>query len=125
MLKVSIQAVLCLILLVQTAVPVFTLPIMLSMLCGFSISIGTDWSNNDITFKKSIIKGIYALSLSYLGLFVWQDFEIKWNIVYYTATVSCFSMFIVGELKIIFEGGFKTWARKWINNIIAKDNDRS
>lgn len=122
MLKTQLITLLAIILLVQADVPNFTLPMLLAMICGFAVRLGLDWSNSSITWKNTIIQLIYAVSLSYMGLFAWVDFKIKWNIVYYQAGVSCFSIVVVSEIRKAFEVGIKSYFRRLISNIMAKDD---
>lgn len=122
MLKLNLIALLSILLLVHSDVPNFTLPMLLAMVCGFSVRLGLDWSNSRISWKNTIIQLIYAVSLSYMGLFAWNDFNIRWNIVYYQFTVSCFSIVVVYEGRKAIELGVKNYFRRLISNIMAKDD---
>ena len=124
MLKIAITGTILLILVLDNSLPTFNLPVLLAMACGFVVKTCSDWADNSISFKKSTIQLVYAICLTWIGLVIWKDFDIKWNIIYYVAISSCFSIYIISEIKRAFTLGFKNWLQKWINNIIAKQDDR-
>lgn len=123
MVKVKYPFFLFVMLLPSGEAPNFTFPVLLSMAFGFSIRVGLDWNNSRITVKRTITQLIYSISLCYMSLFIWQDYEIKYNIVYTTFTISLFSITIVSEADKAFEVGFKAYLLKWLRNITAKETE--
>jgi len=123
MLKTQYTLFLSIILLDMTGVPNFTLPVIMSMVYGFSIRICIDWGNNSLTLKKTIQQLVYAIGISWLIQIIWLDFTITYNVVYFTFCTSIFSMMIISEFASWFKLGIKTYLKNLLNTIIAKDDE--
>lgn len=123
MLKITVTALLFVLLILDESVPRFTVPIIISIVIGLTARLGYEWGKNTLTLKNAVIRILYAFCLSYLLMFLWQDLKPKYNIVYFIAGVCALSMEIINESLKVGEIGFKNWLRNKVNSLIGK-NDR-
>ena len=121
MLKTKLTAILFIILLVDTGLPMFSLPVVMAIFLGFIFRITYNWNNNTITWKDTIVRLVFALGSCYLLLFAWIDWAITYNMVYTACGVSFMSLEIVNEANNLIQLGIKRWSKKVINSILAKD----
>jgi len=122
MLKFTITGLLFLLLAIETNLPKITLEIVIALLMGLSVRFVFNWSRNTLTFKNCIERSVYACVLCYFVVYVWRDYKIASNIIYTIAIVAIISAEIVNEGIKLIEMGFKAYAKRWINNLIAKDD---
>jgi len=108
----------------MTGVPNFTLPVIMSMIYGFSIRICMDWGNNTLTLKKTIQQLVYAIGLSWIIQIIWKEATISYNVVYATFCISIFSMVIISEGTNLFNMGLRAYSKRLYNNFTAKEYDK-
>lgn len=125
MLKITAGIILYVILLTGGDTPSFTLPVLMSMVYGFSIRICMDWGNKTLTFNKSVQQLVYAIGLSWIFQIVWHDAGWQWNVVYATFCISIFSMVIISEGTKLFNMGLRAYSKRIYNNITAKEDYES
>lgn len=112
MLKFDSLMLLALLLLVFNEAPNYV-TMLIAFLAGLSISTGSELYKSTFTAKKFFIRLLYVFGLSVIGIFLWQDYGIKTNIVYYIFTVTLFSELIV---MLVIKAGTKL-IKKYFNNI--------
>lgn len=117
MLKNEISLLLVTILLFDGEVPKYV-AIILAFLAGLSISTGSDWYKGTFTKKKFVIRLLYVFGLAIMGMFIWHDYSIKTNIVYFMFVITLFSDLIV---TLVFRSG-EFIIRKYFKNF--QDDNR-
>lgn len=115
MLKTELSIVLILILLFDGEVPKY-IAIILAFLAGLSISTGSEWYKGTFTKKRFVIRLLYVFGLAVMGMFIWQDYSIKTNIVYFMFVITLFSDLIV---TLVFKAG-EFLIRKYFNDFQNK-----
>lgn len=94
-----------------------------AIVLAFLLRIALEWGKDTLTFKSAIIQAICTLALCFVSIYVWHDF-LKWNRGFeiYVFFSSLFSVFIVGEIDVVFKIGFRKWLKSSLTKIMAIDD---
>ncbi len=94
-----------------------------AIVLAFLLRIAMEWNKNTLNGKNAVIQAISTLSLCFVSIYVWHDF-LKWKKGFeiYVFIVSLFSVFIVGEIEIVFKIGFRKWLKTALIKVMASDD---
>lgn len=105
----------------DSSLPKVTLAMIIAGCMGFSVRLAYEWGKNTITFKTSVIRLIFSVCLSYFSLFIWMDYNIKHNVIYWIAGFCLMSMEVVYEAVKLIEMGLKGYLQNLFRKFLAKD----
>lgn len=94
-----------------------------AIILAFLLRIAMEWGKNTLNGKNAIIQAISTLSLCFVSIYIWHDF-LKWNKGFeiYVFFASLFSVFIVGEIEVVFKIGFRKWLKSALVKLMASDD---
>lgn len=94
----------------------------LAVLLAFILRLGIEYNKNTLTWRNAFIQTIYTISYCYFAILVWNSYlNYGKGFEVYLFLNSLFAVFIVGQLEVMFQMGFKAWAKKWIKSVIASE----
>lgn len=94
-----------------------------AIVLAFLLRIAMEWGKNTLNGKNAVIQAISTLALCFVSIYIWHDF-LKWNRGFeiYVFFSSLFSVFIVGEVEIVFQMGFRKWLKNSLVRILASED---
>lgn len=94
-----------------------------ALILAFLLRIALEWGKETLTFKSSVIQAISTLALCFVSIYIWKDF-LKYGKGFeiYVFFCSLFSVFIVGEIEVVFKIGFRKWIKNSLLKIMAADD---
>jgi len=95
----------------------------LAIVMAFLLRIALESRNETIKKRDVIIQIVVTGALCYLAVFFWRDFlAFKKGFEIYLFFASLFSVFIAGEIDVMFKFGFKKWARNLLVKFLATND---
>lgn len=110
------------------AIPLINDPISMgwyavSIVLAFALRLGIEYNSNTLTAKSAFIQTIYTITFCWFAIIFWFTYlNYEKGLEVYLFTCSLFAVFMVAELKKIFEIGFPATLRIWLKNFLAKED---
>lgn len=93
-----------------------------AIVLAFLLRIAMEWGKNTLNAKNAVIQAISTLALCFVSIYLWHDFlNYSKGFEIYVFFSALFSVFIVGEIEIVFKVGFRKWLKTGLVKIMASD----
>lgn len=94
-----------------------------AIVLAFLLRIAMEWGKNTLNSKNAVIQAISTLALCFVSIYVWHDFlNYAKGFEIYVFFSALFSVFIVGEIEIVFKIGFRKWLKTGLVKLLASDD---
>lgn len=94
-----------------------------AIVLAFLLRIAMEWGKNTLNAKNAVIQAISTLALCFVSIYVWHDFlNYEKGFEIYVFFSALFSVFIVGEIEVVFKIGFRKWLKTSLVKILATDD---
>jgi len=94
-----------------------------AIVLAFLLRIAMEWGKNALSYKSVIIQAITTMALCFVAIYIWHDFlNYSKGFEIYVFACSLFSVFIVGEIEIVFKIGFRKWLKSGLVKLLASDD---
>lgn len=94
-----------------------------AIVLAFLLRIAMEWGKNALSYKSVIIQAITTMALCFVAIYVWHDFlNYSKGFEIYVFACSLFSVFIVGEIEIVFKIGFRKWLKLGLVKLMASED---
>lgn len=94
----------------------------LSIFLAFILRLAMEYDDKALTWVTGIKQAVYTVSYCYFAIIFWFSYlNYKSGFEIYLFLNSLFSVFMVGQLKYIFQMGVKATLRKWLRSFIASE----
>jgi len=93
-----------------------------AIVLAFLLRIAMEWGKNNLNAKNVVIQAISTMALCFVSIYIWHDFlKYERGFEIYVFFSALFSVFIVGEIEIVFKIGFRKWLKTGLVKLLASD----
>lgn len=93
-----------------------------AIVLAFLLRIAMEWGKNNLNSKNVVIQAISTMALCFVSIYIWHDFlKYERGFEIYVFFSALFSVFIVGEIEIVFKIGFRKWLKTGLVKLLASD----
>lgn len=94
-----------------------------AIVLAFLLRIAMEWGKNALSPKSLLIQAITTIALCFVAIYLWHDFlNYSKGFEIYVFSCSLFSVFIVGEIEIVFKIGFRKWLKIGLVKLMASED---
>lgn len=94
----------------------------LSIFLAFVLRLAMEYDERTLTWKTGIRQAVYTVSYCYFAIIFWFSYlNYKSGFEIYLFLNSLFAVFLVGQLKHIFQIGVKATLKKWLRGFLASE----
>ena len=96
----------------------FTLSYLFAVLIGIIIRLGSEYSNNTLTKKKTFIQILFSFCLAYIYYISCKNYGVKINEIY-LVLLSAFAIYIISAMDRIGQVGIKKYLQYKLKSFLA------
>lgn len=94
-----------------------------AIVLAFLLRIAMEWNKNTLNAKNAVVQAISTIALCFVSIYLWHDFlNYSRGFEIYVFFCALFSVFIVGEVEIVFKVGFRKWLKTGLVKLLASDD---